>query len=247
MKFDDMINNANEERVQQQKRSQMIISREIAVIPCGGNVIGRMGVLNRSLGTYEPAIYLFMRFGFKIYAGYGDRGGLTYTPNSYDVTYKGDGQYKVDRSGPVTIGGVSHRFHVATFGIMDEGTLTNVDRFNVLFREAEESLKSYSEAMRNSNDSKFRSDLTKAYYEKINELSEAAIRECGVRIVDTMEGIRSTILKACRTQKGKSIYEAKREFAGEAASKKSGEGIPPNLITALIIVGIALFAAILLI
>jgi len=66
MKFDEMINNANEQKEQQQKRSQMIISREIAVIPCGGNVIGRMGVLNRSIGAYEPAIYLFMRFGYKI-------------------------------------------------------------------------------------------------------------------------------------------------------------------------------------
>jgi len=100
--------------------------------------------------------------------------------------------------------------------------------------------------MSNSNDSKFRNDLTKAYYEKINELSEAAVRECGVRIVETMEGIRSEILKACRTQKGKSIYDAKREFTGEATTKKGGEGVPPNLITAIVIVTVVLLAALFL-
>lgn len=250
MNFDEMINNENAKKEEKYKRERMVVSREIAVISCGGSVIGRMGALNKSIPFYEPNLYMFMRFGYKFYYGYGDRGPLTYNPNSYDVSYKGDGKYDVSKSGPRVIDGIHHRFHVAVFGFIDEGAIKNVDRFRELFNEADNSLTKYRNAIVNSNDEKYKRDLKKAFYEKIDGLAIQAQSECGIVEVETMEKIYAGIRKACRTEKSKGSSEAKREFLGEAPigkDRKGEEGIPPNLIIALIIVGIALLAAILLI
>ena len=245
MNFDEMIDNAKAEKEQQISMIPKVIEKKVAVIGCGSNVMGRMIELNKAIPHFDPKLYLYMRFGFKFYAGYGSKGNAASRSNSYNVSYEGNGTYEVSEAGPKAF--VNGSYHVAVFGMIKEKSINNLQRYNELLREGENAIIKYYDAINSDNKQSFNTRLKTALYEKIDGLASQVRTECGVAPVETMERIYSVIRKACRTEKGKSITMAKSEFLGEASTGRSGGsdrkggGFPVNLIMAAIILAVTLF------
>lgn len=261
MKFDDYVNEANKKQTQERNAEMNIISREITVIPCGGNVIGRIPVLLRSLNWHEPELYLYNKFGHKFYYGYGDGGHTTVSHRGYNVNRQSNGSYNVTENLSY---GTSHRLHVAVVGFIDMGKIKNPDRYNLLLREATDALAKYKELERIGQNEVLNTikglaysqraqnamldkiaGLRRAFYEKIDELAKQAQEECGVAPLSNVEQIRDQIVKTCRKEKSLSRSLAKEDFisGGTAHTASLNTDKTKLIIGALVLLGaILLFA-----
>ena len=261
MKFDDYVNEANEKQANERNREMNVISREITVIPCGGNVIGRIPILMRSLNWHEPELYLYNKFGHKFYYGYGDGGHTTVSHRGYNVNRQSNGSYNVTENVSY---GTSHRLHVAVVGFIDMGKIKNPDRYNILLREATDALAKYKELERIGQNEVLNTinglaysqraqnamldkiaGLRQAFYEKIDELARQAQDECGVVPLSDMAEIRDQIIKTCRKEKSLSQSLAREDFisGGTASALNPGTDKTKLIIAALVLLGtILLFA-----
>jgi len=225
MKFDEFVSNTDANAAEKAKRASEIRDYEVAVIPCGSDMIGRVGALRRAMAFYEPELYTYRAFGFTLFSGFGDHGTIRSSNRGVTVSENKDGSYSVKDNISY---GISHRLQVGVFGIIDMAKVSNAERFNDLLGEARRALDDCKRLMvENSGDAQYAERLKQAFFEKIDELGAAAQNECGIAPTADMDEIRADILRACRRKSSCSKSEAKRIFTGESSGtpKKKGSGI----------------------
>ena len=251
MNFDEMIKAEKEKNAAEAKRKQEISTREIAVIGCGANMVGRVSALTRAFEAYEAEVYTYVKFGFTIFTGFGDHGTPTSSHRGYSVTRMKDGSYEVN---DVISTGFSHKLHVGIFGCIDKGAMKNPDRFDALFNEACKSLREFKvlyvekRSSLSTPETPYCRKLKAAFFEKINALAAEAERECGITQKTTLEEVKNQAVRTCRAKRSQSIYDAERNMkAGLAdpsgAGSDFGEAGRKILIALLVVAGLAaLFA-----
>lgn len=250
MNFDEMINKENQEKEDRMKREFQINTRDITSIGCGSGMgIGCVAQLKKHLPGSEVEIYLHWAFGYRFYSSFVEKGPRYEKSNNYDVKYNGDGKYTVGRSAPTLVSGSTRSFTVFVSGLFDEARITNVDHYRELFNEANKSFSAYKQKCIDCrNNEKYLSDLKAALIKKIGELASDAQRECGFAPVSTLDQVYEDIITTCRTRRYRYIArnDMIHDYFGEPNPRgnprrdgvRKEEGIPPNLIIALIIVGI---------
>lgn len=217
MNFDNMVASSKIQSTMQRNQAMSILTKELHIIGCGGNTLGRVFALKKSFGKHEPELYLYMSFGFTLYFGFGERGRYTSSHRGYNVSYQGNGNYKVS---DIISYGCAHNFHVAPFGFIDLSKLKNANSFKSLLREAEESLNQFYDLYaKNNKNYQYIYELEGAFYEKIDELSKQAQSECGFSPCATMAQIRARAIKACRFKRSMGEMQAKEKFLSEAQSR----------------------------
>jgi hypothetical protein len=199
MNFEDFVNNDRNEQLAKQKRALQIREYEVAVISCDKHSTARLK--NDLYDINEPEPFLYTSLGFAVTAYMGDKPRYTSSFEGIEIKRTGSDTYKVNDNHSY---GTYHNYHMAVYATIDEANIRNVDKFNLIFKEATDKLAKYKELwLKYKENKEYIAAMKKAFYTDIKELSIEAQRECGIKLVETLDSARDKILENHRKKLSK--------------------------------------------
>ena len=203
MKFDDFISQAQDERDKQaqsaQEDARYIIKKHLQKF-----VFERLafGHIDEKLASdhFEPVLYAHTKLGFKISTLFGMDERYFSSFEGYDVTVTSKSTARVEKK---YSHGKSSKMMINIFAEVDARRATDPEEYRKLIDQMYQALENYhSLCNQNYGKKSYIKSLKKAFYEKIDDLSDEAARY-GVTPVKKLSECKRSIVRAYKKGRAK--------------------------------------------